>query len=60
MSLALLIVIVAIVSLAIWLFLKWFDRRNSVKVFGPWNDDRELARKNPCLRLKFVACSHRL
>jgi len=48
------ITIVAFACLTIWLFLKWFDRRNRVEVYTPRNADREIARLNPYFRREVV------
>ena len=47
MSLTLWIIIAGIACLAIWLFLTWFNRKNSVQVYTPQDDDRWLRKLEP-------------
>lgn len=54
MPLTLWIAIVAIGCLTIWLFLRWFDRRNRVQVYSPQDSDREMARLKPYFRREVV------
>lgn len=54
MSLMFWIVIVVAACLAVWLFLRWFDRRSRVQACSPWDDDRELARLKPYFRREVV------
>ena len=54
MSLAFWMVIVLILFLSIWLFLRWLGRRNSVQVYGPGDADNELARLKPYFRREVV------
>jgi hypothetical protein len=54
MSLAFWIALPTIACLALWLFLKWLDRRNRVEVYGPSDDDRGLARLKPYFRREVV------
>lgn len=42
MSLTFWIVIAGIACLAIWLFLRWFNRKNSVEVYTPRDEDQWL------------------
>ncbi len=48
------IVLLVAISLAIWLVLRWFNRRNRVEVYGPWDDDRQLAKLEPYFRREVV------
>lgn len=54
MSLVYWLVIIGFSCLAIWLFLKWFDRKNQVRMFSRRDDDREVARKRPYFRREVV------
>jgi hypothetical protein len=54
MSLIFWIVIVLIACLAIWLLLRWFDRRNRVEVYTPRDADRRLAKLKPYFRREVV------
>ena len=54
MSFTLWILIAGIACLAVWLFLRWFNRKNSVQVYTPQVDDRQLARLKPYFRREVV------
>ena len=54
MSVALWIVVVGIACLAVWLFLRWVDRRSRVEVYTPQDAGRELARLKPDFRREVV------
>ncbi len=54
MSLMFWIAFVVIACLAIWLCLRWFDRRSRVEVYSPQDDDRGLARLKPYFRREVV------
>lgn len=46
--------IIAGICLGIWLFLRWFNRKNRVEVYTPQDDDRHLARLRPYFRREVV------
>ncbi|MDQ3908011.1 MAG: hypothetical protein M3268_06665 [Acidobacteriota bacterium] len=46
--------LVGVGGLACLVFLVWFDRRNRVSVIGPWDQERELAKKKPYFRREMV------
>jgi hypothetical protein len=48
------IVIAVTTLLAIWLFLRWFDRRGKVEVYTPGDESRQLARLKPYFRREVV------
>ncbi len=54
MSLAFWIVIAGIVCLAIGLFLRWFNRKNSVEVYTPRDEDQLLRKLEPYFRRDVV------
>jgi hypothetical protein len=54
MPLALWIVIVAVVCLIIWLFLRWLYRRNRVEVYNPRDSDRDLVKLKRYFRREVV------
>ena len=60
MSLTFWIVIAVIACLAIWLFLKWFDRKNSVQVYTPRDDDRWVRKLEPYFRRDVVEAKVKL
>ena len=54
MSLAFWIVVLVVAGLAIWLFLRWFDRRNRVEVYTPQDESRQSAKLKPYFRREVV------
>lgn len=54
MSLAFWIVIAGIACLAIWLFLRWFNRKNSVEVYTPRDEDQWVRKLEPYFRREVV------
>lgn len=54
MSLALWLALPVIAGLTIWLFLRWFNRRNRVEVYSPSDDGRALAKLKPYFRREVV------
>jgi hypothetical protein len=50
MSLTFWIVVAGSACLTIWLFLSWFNHKNSVQMYTPQDDDRQLARLKPYFR----------
>lgn len=54
MPLAFWIVLLVIACLAIWLLLRWFDRRNRLEVYTPQDGNRELAKLKPYFRREVV------
>ena len=54
MSLAFWIALTLTLCLAIWLFLRWLDRRDRVEVYGPSGDERASARLKPYFRREVV------
>ena len=54
MSLTFWIVILGIAGLGIWLFLRWFNRKNRVDVYTPQNENRHSARLEPYFRRQVV------
>lgn len=54
MSLTFWIVIAGIACWAIWLFLTWFNRKNSVQVHTPQDEDRLLKKLTPYFRREVV------
>jgi len=54
MSLTFWLVVAGIAGLGIWLFLRWFNRKNRVDVYNPQDADRHLARLKPYFRREVV------
>lgn len=60
MSLTFWIVIAGITCLAIWLFLTWFNRKNSVQVFTPQDSNRQSEKLEPYFRREVVEAKVKL
>jgi hypothetical protein len=54
MSLAFWITLLLVACLAVWLFLRWFDRRNRVEVYTPRDSNQQMAKLKPYFRREVV------